>query len=94
MTQALLEIKKRGSQTRLPRHFDDLERQSQTELDLTHGASTFDIGDLSIVATLAVNATVGSVVCTEGKHWMIEDIEGIHDEFRPHALSDSKGFRH
>ena len=67
--------------------FDALERKSQTELDLTHRASTFDIGDLSIVATAIDTLSTAAFVLTEGVDGMVEDVESIHPELRFHTFS-------
>ena len=65
---------------------DRLERQSQTELDLTHRASTFDIGDFSIVATAIDTLSTATFVLAEGVDGMVEDVESIHSELRFHTF--------
>src|SRR5215472_328048 len=72
----------------------ELERELQSELELTHtgrGARrsvSFDIGDLAGIAS-AIDAGV-PLVRVEAKHRMIEHVEGIHTELRLHALGNGE----
>ena len=65
-----------------------LEVQADGELQFPHGRAAFEGGDLPVVATLTINAAVGSIVLTEGIDGMIENVEGIHAELRTEPLED------
>lgn len=59
-----------------------LEVEADRELQLPHGRPTFETGDLPIVATLAINASLSAVVRAKCIHRVVEHVEGVYTELR------------
>ena len=65
-----------------------LEVEADSKLQLPHSRATFQAGDLPVVSTLAINAVVSSIVCTESIDGVIENVEGVHPELRADSFRD------
>src|ERR1700741_3445672 len=70
-----------------------LELEPDGGFDLAHLRAAFERRDLAVVSARAVDATVGTVVLTEGVNGVIEDVIRIHKELRAELLGDGEGFR-
>src|ERR1700682_6375700 len=57
-----------------------LEIEADGKLQLSHGRATLQGCDLAVIATLAIDTAIRSIVLTEGIDGMIENVEGIYAE--------------
>src|SRR5262252_3342915 len=67
-----------------------LEIEADRKLQLPHRGAIFNIRNLAVVATLAIDTGVRPVVSAEGIHRMVEDIKGIHAELCGQAFVDGE----
>ena len=67
-----------------------LEIEADSKLQLSHRCATFQGRNLAVVAPLAINTAVSSIVRAEGIDRVIEHVEGIHAELRAKPLCDPK----
>jgi len=87
---ALIRAKNKGGSLWLPprQECKRLEVQAERELQLTHRGPAFYIRYLPVVATLAVNATIGSIIAAECVDWVVKDVKSVHAELKLDPLSD------
>src|SRR5262252_4486728 len=71
-----------------------LEIETDRELQLPHRGAIFNIRNLAIVATLAINAGIPSVVLTKRIHRVVEYIESIHPELCRQPFVDREPLHH
>ena len=71
----------------------NLEVESDSELQRSHAGSAFESCNLPVVASLAVDAAVGSIIRTEGVHRVIEYVKRVHAELRHEPLVDVEPLR-
>src|SRR5450631_1004616 len=65
-----------------------LEVEADGELQLPHGCTALQGCDFAVVAALAINTAIRSVVLAESVDRMVEDIESIHAELRAQSLEN------
>src|SRR5579862_3404582 len=90
------EQKRRGSRIDSLLDRDSLSRlelEPHGKFDLTHVRTALEAGDLSVVSALAVDAVVGSVVCTKSVNGMVKYVEGVHEELCSELLGDRERLR-
>ena len=69
-----------------------LKIQAYGKLQLPHACAIFKSGNLSVVASLAIDTSCSAVIGTEGINRMIEDIEGVNAKLRAQAFFDREPF--
>ena len=65
-----------------------LEVEPQRELQFPHRGSTFDVCYFPVIAALAINARVGSVISAERVHRVVEEVKCVHAELSFDSLCD------
>jgi hypothetical protein len=65
-----------------------LEVEADGKLQLPHGCAVFQGRNLAVVAPLAIDTAVSSIVLAESIDGVIENVEGIHAELRAEPLRD------
>jgi hypothetical protein len=71
-----------------------LEVEPYRELNLTHCAAVFNVRDFTVIAALAINAGVTSVLLTKSVNRVVEHVEEIRSELRAEPLTDTELFNH